>query len=61
MIDAILSELVALGYLNANVIGKRVFDKTLKLKDETITQKAQEIAEARSYPAVMANRTVNKR
>jgi len=58
MIDTIASELVTLGYLDASVVGKRIFSKPLALKDETITQKAQEIAVSRSYPAVMANRTV---
>jgi hypothetical protein len=61
MIDAIASELVELDFLDASVVGIRVFDKAFKLEDKTITQKAQEIAESRSYPAVMANRVVVKR
>jgi len=61
MVDAIAKELVALEYLNASVVGKRVFNKTLVLENSTITQRAEKIAESRNYPAMLANRIVGKR
>jgi hypothetical protein len=61
MIDTIVKELIELDFLDASVVGTRVFDKTLKLDDKTITQKAQQIAKSRSYPAVMADRVVDRR
>ena len=61
MVDAIAKELVALEYLNASVVGKRVFNKTLVLENSTITQRAEKIAESRNYPAMLANRIIPNR
>jgi hypothetical protein len=61
MIDAIASELVELDFLDASVVGRREFNNPILLKNNTITQRAEKIAESRSYPAVMANRVVVKR
>jgi hypothetical protein len=61
MIDAIASELVELDFLDASVVGRRVFNNPILLENNTITQRAEKIAESRSYPAVMANRVVVKR
>jgi glycine/D-amino acid oxidase-like deaminating enzyme len=61
MIDAIAKELVELDFLDASVVGRRVFNNPILLENNTITQRAEKIAESRSYPAVMANRVVVKR
>ncbi|PTB83935.1 FAD-dependent oxidoreductase [Sulfurovum lithotrophicum] len=60
MIDAIARDLVALEYLDASLVGMRVFTQPLHLDKATLTKRAESIALTRSYPPEMANRTVPK-
>ena len=60
MIDAISKEFVTLGYINANVVGKRDFKHATHLDESLLKQKAESIAIERDYPASLANRTVPK-
>ncbi|MEA2049035.1 MAG: FAD-dependent oxidoreductase [Campylobacterota bacterium] len=57
MIDAIAEKFVALGYLDKYHLGQRTFAHPIHLNENELTQRAQEIAVAREYPAVMAKRT----
>jgi hypothetical protein len=58
MIDTIAKELVTLEYLDASVVGKRVFRQTLYLNNAILTKRAEFIAATRAYPSEMANRTI---
>jgi len=58
MCDAISKEFMALGYIEQNMVGKRVFVRVLDIDDVIFTKRAESIAKARLYPEVLANRTV---
>lgn len=60
MIDTIAKQFVELGYIDANVVGKRDFSHTTGLDEFTLKQKAELVAIEREYPAALANRTVPK-
>ena len=60
MIDAITKQFVDLGYIDANVVGKRDFGHATNLDELTLKQKAERVAIERDYPAALANRTVPK-
>ena len=58
MIDAITKELVTLGYLDINMLGKRDIINMKQLNESMIHERAEFIAIEREYPASLANRTV---
>lgn len=58
MIDAITKEFVKLGYVDENKIGKRDLIFTNIFTEKALTERAEQIAKEREYPAPMANRTV---
>ena len=60
MIDAITKELVALGYLDTSVVGKRVFKNSPILIETELKKRAETIAQNRNYPAHLANRVIDK-
>lgn len=60
MIDAIAKQFVALGYLKAEVVGKRDLPHTIHLDEASLKQKAESIAEARRYPRDLANRNISE-
>ena len=60
MVDAIASELVELDFLDASVLGERVFVQLLHLDEVTLTKRAESIAKKRDYPQEMANTTAPK-
>jgi hypothetical protein len=60
MIDAITKQFVELGYVEANILGKRVFPHTKKLDEVSLRQRAESIAQKRDYPRDLANRNISK-
>ena len=60
MIDAIATQFVELGYVDATVLGQRTFLQPLHFDETVLTKRAQKIAIARKYPAAMASRTTPK-
>lgn len=58
MIDAITKEFVKLGYVDVNKVGKRDLIFTNMFIEEALTERAEQIAKEREYPAPMANRIV---
>jgi len=60
MIDTIAKELVELEYLDASVVGKRVFENTPTLVELDLKKRAETIAKTRSYPVHLANRVIEK-
>jgi len=60
MIDAITKQLIALGYVDANMFGKREFEHNIELHETDIKKRAELIAKERTYPKQLANRTVPK-
>jgi len=58
MCDAIAKELMALGYVEKDMLGQRAFARALDVDDATLTKRAESIAEARQYPSALANRTM---
>ncbi len=61
MIDAIVKELIALGYLEKSVYKSRPDFSSSILPEEEIAAYAANIAEAREYPVSLSRRTVPKR
>ena len=60
MVDAIASELVTLGYVDATVVGKRTFAQPLHYDEAILSQRASDIAREREYPSALATRTMPK-
>ena len=60
MIDTIAKELVELEYLDASVVGKRVFENSPVLVELELKKRAETIAQKRSYPAHLANRVIDE-
>jgi hypothetical protein len=60
MIDAIAKKFIELGYIDADVLGKRVFNAQRTLDEDTLKKRAEMLAKKRDYPASLANRTVAK-
>ena len=58
MIDAITKQLIDLGYVEVDMLGKRDFADVAKLNESAIKKRAESIAKKREYPASLANRTV---
>ena len=58
MLDAITKELIGLGYLDANVKGKREIKALEKLQDDEITEYGETLCEEREYPILLAHRNV---
>lgn len=60
MIDAITKQFVALGYVEADKLGKRDFPHAVELDEASLRERAESIAEAREYPRALANRNISK-
>jgi len=60
MIDAIITELVMLGYIDTQMVEKRVFAQTLHIDETMLNKRALSIAKERKYPSALANRTMPK-
>ncbi len=60
MIDAIVKQLIALGYLDENLYGKRDLKYFSTLTQSAITQKAENICRERNYPIYLGHRTMPK-
>jgi len=58
MLDAITEQLIVLGFVSKDHYGKRVFKENRQFDESTIKARAQSIAQQRSYPKALANRTV---
>lgn len=58
MIDAIVRELIKLGYLDGSVCGKRELQHLKNLQEEAINTLARKIAKERAYPESLADRNV---
>ncbi len=59
MADAITKELIALGYADERVYGKRDFKTLIELNETEIAQQAETRCKERDYPTSLAHRTVN--
>lgn len=60
MIDAINKELIALGYVDETMYGKRVFPETYVFNEFEVKERAELIAKQRNYPEALAHRTVSR-
>ncbi|HEY9190195.1 MAG TPA: FAD-dependent oxidoreductase [Sulfurovum sp.] len=60
MIDAIAKQFVSLGYLKADVVGRRDLPHAIHLDEVSLKERAESIAEAREYPRDMANRNISE-
>jgi hypothetical protein len=60
MIDAIAKQFVELGYVEANILGKRDFPHAIDLDEDSLRKRAESIAVARDYPRALANRNISK-
>jgi hypothetical protein len=60
MIDAISKQLVTLGYLRTESIGKRDFPHLKALDDKLLTKQAESVALKRDYPISLASRNVSE-
>ena len=60
MIDAITEQFVELGYLEANILGKRDFTHAIDLDEISLRKRAESIAVERDYPRALANRNIAK-
>ncbi|WP_309497981.1 FAD-dependent oxidoreductase [Sulfurovum sp.] len=58
MIDAINKQFIVLGYVDASMLGKRVFKKFIELNESEIKERAELIAKERTYPKQLANRNI---
>ncbi len=58
MIDAISKQLIALGFVDAAMFGKREFAHNITIHDIDIKERAELIANERMYPKQLANRNV---
>ncbi len=57
MADTITQQLIALGYVNESMYGKRDFSTTRELEEMQISQYAQSLCMARDYPLSLTQRT----
>jgi len=60
MIDAINKQLIALGYVDEAMLGKREFEHSIAFNETEIKERAELIASERAYPYQLANRTVSR-
>ncbi len=60
MIDAIAKQFIELGYLEADILGKRDFTHATDLDETSLKNRAESIAEKRHYPRDLANRNISK-
>ncbi len=60
MIDAMTQQFIDLGYLEANILGKRDFTHATDLDETALKQRAESIAVKRDYPRALANRNISK-
>ncbi len=60
MIDAMTQQFIELGYLEANILGKRDFTHATDLDETALKQRAESIAVKRDYPRALANRNISK-
>jgi len=60
MIDAITKQFIELGYVEADILGKRDFTHALEPDEDALHQKAESIAVQREYPRALANRNISK-
>jgi len=59
MIDAIIKQLIELGYVDASVQGKRDVGYLTSLTEDAITHAAQALCKEREYPTCLAKRNVS--
>ena len=60
MIDAIVKELIALGYVESTAYGKRDLGFLNMMENTEITKRAENICKEREYPILLAHRNVGK-
>jgi len=60
MIDAIVKQFIELGYLEADILGKRDFTHATDLDETSLRKRAESIAVKRHYPRALANRNISK-
>lgn len=60
MIDAIAKQFIELGYLEADILGKRDFTHATDLDETSLRKRAESIAVKRHYPRALANRNISK-
>ncbi len=60
MCDAIAKEFVALNIVDKSALKEKIFNNTLHLDDDILTQKAESIAKERNYPPALANQTMTR-
>ena len=56
MIDAIVKDLIALGYVKKDAWKKRIFEQSIRLNESQIHSLAELIAQERMYPPALASR-----
>ena len=60
MLDAIVKELISLGYLESAAYGKRDLDYLRMLRTSELNQRAEKICKEREYPTALGHRTMPK-
>jgi len=58
MIDAVIKQLIELGYIDRSVQGKRNFGYVGRLKEDDIREAAQLLCKEREYPVCLASRNI---
>ena len=61
MIDAITKQFVELGYVEANILGKREFTDAIHLDETSLRERAESVAVKRDYPRALANRNISEK
>ncbi|MEN8727108.1 MAG: FAD-dependent oxidoreductase [Sulfurovum sp.] len=61
MIDAITKQFVELGYVEANILGKREFTDAIYLDETSLRKRAESVAVKRDYPRDLANRNISEK
>ncbi|MEA3455117.1 MAG: FAD-dependent oxidoreductase [Campylobacterota bacterium] len=61
MIDAIIEQLIELGYVDKSVYGKRDFSYLENLAESDIENYAEALCKERDYPVLLANRNVSSK
>ncbi len=59
MIDAIIKQFIALGFLDNSVQGKRDFEYSTSLADDDITRYSERLCKERDYPISLGHRNVS--
>ena len=61
MIDAIVAQLIELGYVDKGNLGKRVFSKCVQISEAQIHNLAQTLSKERGYPIELASVNISQR